>query len=59
MRKLILITPALALTACGSSGGSYVDLGPVESGLNFVGFSFVLGVLLAVIAAFIMKGGGK
>lgn len=59
MKKLICLLPALALTACESSGGSSVDMGPVESGLNFVGFSFVLGVLLAVIAAFIMRGGGK
>jgi len=59
MKKVTYLISALCLTACESGGGTSIDMGPVGDGLNFLGFSIVLGVLLALIGAFIMKGNGK
>jgi hypothetical protein len=59
MKKLICLLPALALTACGTTGGSPINLGPVGDGLNFLGMSIVLAALVVVIGALIMRGGGK
>ena len=58
MKKILFTIAAFGLTACESGPKPVVDLKPVGDGLNFIGISIILGILLALIGAFIMKGGG-
>ena len=59
MKRILLTISAIGLTACASGPKPMVDLKPIGDGLNFLGISVILAVLLALIGAFSLRGGGK